>query len=140
MTASRWMKTASFFLFVIFVGHTIGTLFPISFGLAGDTVLAGMKSFRFDMMGGERSYWHFYFGANICLSLFLLLEALLIWNLSKWTEKEPLAMKSVLLLFLSGNLALAILSQIYFFIVPALCALLATICLGLALRSLPKSA
>lgn len=54
----------------------------MSFGPAGDAVLAAMRSFRFDMFESERTYFDFYFGGNLCLSLLVFLEALVIWLFS----------------------------------------------------------
>jgi hypothetical protein len=61
------------------IGHTVGGM--QSWSPPGRTeVLDAMKSFHFDADGVSRSYLDFYLGFGFIISVYLFLQALLLWQ------------------------------------------------------------
>jgi hypothetical protein len=116
------------------IGHTIGGVFGVDAppGTKEGTVVEAMKSNQFDVMGATRSYWDFFIGYGLTISVSGLLQAVVFWQLAGLAKTDPLRMRPIIAAFLLANLAFAILAWKYFFIPPLLGDLLITIALGLA--------
>ena len=73
MRARLWLRIASVFVFLFFLGHTAAVLIPQpSSGPAEDAAVGAMKAFHFDAMGAERTLWNFWEGFNYLLSVHVL--------------------------------------------------------------------
>ncbi len=94
-----------------------------------------MKSYRFDVMGSERTYWDFYEGFGLTVSVFLLLEAVVLWFLAKLAVKESNRLQPILLAYLVANVAQLVLVVRFFFLPPQVLSAATTLCLALALWS-----
>jgi hypothetical protein len=57
-------------------------------------------------MGMTRSYWDFYFGMGLAVSIFLLLEAIVFWQLGEWAKTDAPKLRPILIVFVLGYLAL----------------------------------
>src|ERR1700752_4364000 len=88
MKPSHWLRIASVIALLFAAGHSMGAM--ESWSPPGETdVLEAMRSFRFDAMGVTRTYWDFYFGFGLFISVFLLLQAILLWQLSAIAMTDP---------------------------------------------------
>jgi hypothetical protein len=95
-------------------------------------VVEAMKSNQFDVMGATRSYWEFFIGYGLTISISVLLQAVVFWHLAGLAKTDPRRMRPIIAAFLFANLGFAILAWKYFFIPPLVGDLLITTALGLA--------
>src|SRR3954447_20731712 len=86
--SSTFLRVASVLSFLLFLGHSAGVPWTPSDGGATSTVIGLMKSYRFDVLGSERTYWDLYEGFGLTNSVFLLLEAVVLWFLARLAVKE----------------------------------------------------
>jgi len=116
------------------IGHTIGGVFSVDApsGTKEGAVVAAMKSNQFDVMGATRSYWDFFIGYGLTISISGLLQAVVFWQFAGLAKTDPRRMRPIIAVFLLANLGFAILAWKYFFIPPLVGDLLITTALGLA--------
>jgi hypothetical protein len=129
-------RLAAYLLTFFCVGHTVGgMLVQKSLGPAADAVFGAMKTVVFDFEGARCSYYGFWFGFGLMVSVFLLLSAIVAWQLDKtdassWRITAPIAWA----LFVA-HLANAVICWAYFFTGAGILSTLAALLLGLgALR------
>jgi hypothetical protein len=139
--ATIFVRIASVLTLVHCVLHTIGGVFGSpSHGAEEIAVVESMKAHRFGVMGSMRSYWDFFFGYGLFVSVSLLALAVWLWQLSTLTKTnaaQTLPMLKVLCLCFLG---FTVISWNYFFIAPALVELLIALFIGLAFLATPGSA
>ena len=135
MRSSTFLRVASVLSVLFFLGHSAGAPWTPSDGGATSTVIGLMKSYRFDVMGSERTYWDFYEGFGLTVSVFMLLEAAVLWFLAKLAVKESNRLQPIVLAFLVANVAQLVLVVRFFFLPPQVLSAATTLCLALALWS-----
>src|SRR4029077_5580819 len=82
------LRIASFVMFLFAIGHSLGGM--KSGSPAGeDYVLRAMRSIHFHAAGANRTYMDFYTGFGWTLTIFLLLQAVLLWQLAAIAESNP---------------------------------------------------
>jgi hypothetical protein len=91
-----------------------------------------MKLHIFNVFGSMRTYWDFLIGYGLFLTIALLVQAILFWQLATLAKASPRATKPILALFLFNCVGIAIVSWKYFFVGPAVTQLLIAVCLALA--------
>jgi hypothetical protein len=91
-----------------------------------------MKANRFELMGNVRSYWEFYRGMGLMVTIFLTFEAVVFWQLSSLARTDAKRMRPILATFAVAYLAMAVNSQIYFFLAPVIVEMMIAILLVLA--------
>jgi hypothetical protein len=96
------------------------------------TVIEAMKSHRFDVLGAHRTYWDFYFGFGVMISVYLLVQAVVLWQLAS-LAKRGTQVRSIVASFLVAFAINAILVWKYFFTIPAIMVMVIALCLLLAL-------
>ena len=110
------------------VGHTVG--FRQSDPKWGvDTLLASMQSIHFDVQEFSRTYWDFYVGFGLFVTVLLLFAAVLAWQLSGLPAGTLALMRGTAWALALCFLAVTILSWRYFFIVPLVFSIVITVCL-----------
>jgi len=139
MKTSLLYRIASLLLVLFSIGHTIG--FRQTKGMVGaDTVVALMQSVRFPVQGFQRSYWDFYVGFGLFVTVFLLFSAVLSWGLAsagpEVLARMPAATWGLAICFVM----VTILSWGYFFMVPGIFATLIALCLLAAAARAGKTA
>jgi len=138
MKPSHFLRIASAIALLFALGHTLGAM--ESWSPQGETpVLAQMKSFRFDAMGVSRTYWDFYFGFGLLISVFLLLQAVVLRQLTSIALSEPTRVRPLVGSFFVASVASALLIWKFIFTVPVLFSIAISICLGLAFFTLPRA-
>jgi hypothetical protein len=95
-------------------------------------VLGAMKALRFDAMGSMRTYWDFYFGFGVFLSVNLILLSAVMWQLAALAETAPGSARTFIALLCIGFLVFAALSSLYFFVAPVVIEGIIAVVLGLA--------
>jgi len=131
MRPSLFLRIASIITLLFSAGHTMGGM--ESWSPQGDTaVLRTMKSFRFDAMGVSRTYWDFYLGFGLFISVFLLLQAVLLWQLAAIAKADPVRVRPLIASFFLASVACALPAWKFIFAAPVIFSLAITACLGLA--------
>ena len=83
MKASMLYRIAAVLLVLFEAGHTSG--FPWSDPKWGVDI-GSMRSTHFYIMGFSRTYWDFYVGFGLFVSVFLLLAVVLAWQLGAFRQ------------------------------------------------------
>jgi hypothetical protein len=126
------LRVASVVSLLLFAGHSAGGL--ASWSPAGQTaVVDAMKSTQVHVQGFTRSYWQFYIGFGWTLSVYLLAQTVLFWQLASRWQRESASMRPIITLFFAAAVATTILDWVFFFAVPLVMALVIAVCLGVAL-------
>jgi len=133
LTPSLFLRAAAVLSFLYFLGHSAGAPWVPSQGSGTDVVIGGMKSYRFEVFGAERTYWDFYEGFGLAVSVLVLLEAVVLWLLARLAATEAHRLRPILLAFLVANVALLVLVVRFFFLPPIVLCAASTLCLALAL-------
>lgn len=132
MRAAIFLRIASVFTFIHAVLHTIGGVFGSAAPGLQQATVAMMKANQFPVMGAMRSYWDFYRGMGLAVSVFLTMEAVVFWQLGSLAKTDALRLRPVLAVFSVGYLGFAVVSYRYFFVAPVMTEILIGLCLGLA--------
>ena len=128
MKASVFYRAAAVFLLLFAVGHTVG--FSQSDPKWGvDALLGSMRSIHFDVQGFKRSYWDFYVGFGLFVSVFLLFAAILAWQLGGLPRENLAPMRDITWALAVCFVAVAFLSWRFFFAVPVVFSVVITVCL-----------
>ena len=136
MTAKLYFRTASFLMATFAIGHTIGFLSSAGKPAESIPVLEAMKSVRFQTMGFERTYWDFYSGFGLLLTVFMLMSAFLLWRLGGASQGERGLTKSIARGLFASQVAMAILCATNLFWAPIIFSTLIAAITFLGLRGL----
>ncbi len=81
MKVSLLYRIASVLLVLFAVGHTLGfPETPPEWGVGA--IVNSMQTVHFDAQGFDRTYYDFYVGFGLFVSVFLLFAAVLAWHLA----------------------------------------------------------
>jgi hypothetical protein len=121
-------RIASVLLVLFAVGHTFGfRQTDPQWGV--DSLIGSMRSIHFDVQGFSRTYWDFFVGFGLIVTVFLLFAAVLAWQLGRLPEEALARMRGTAWAFASCIAAVTILSWKYFFTAPLVLTILITVCL-----------
>ena len=130
------LRIAAVFSLLFALGHTLGA--RRSWSPQGENeVLRAMRSVHFDVAGVSRSFLDFYRGFGFLLSVFLLLQAVVLWLLAGTIRTQPNVARPLVAAFAVANAANALLSWQFLFPVPAIFAGVLAVVLALALLRRP---
>ena len=131
MKPSLLLRISSILALLFAAGHTSGGLSLWS--PAGETeVLGAMRSFHFDAAGVSRTYLDFYLGFGFITGIYLLLQAVVFWQLASIAKADAFRVRPVIGSFLLANVVSAFLSWRFIFWVPVVSFAVVATCLGLA--------
>jgi hypothetical protein len=119
MTTRLMLRLASLISLLFAAGHSAGGLQKWSPTPAND-VLTAMTDRHFDMMGMSRSYLDLYLGLGWSISVFLLLQAVLLWQMATLARTNAAQLRPMIGAFMVATAASGILAWLYIFAVPAL--------------------
>ena len=128
MKASLLYRIASILLLLFAIGHTLGFR-KVDPKWGVDSLVAAMRTTTFDAQGSSRSYWDFYTGFGLFVSVFLLFVAFLAWQLGGLPAETLAGMRGIAWAFALCFVAVTVLSWGYFFVVPVIFSCVVTICL-----------
>ena len=131
MKASTFYRIASILILLFAVGHTLGfrTTDP-KWGV--DALVESMHSIHFTAQGFSRTYWDFYVGFGLFVSVFLLLAAVVAWQLGSLPAETLRGMRTVGWALALSFAAATILSWKFFFIIPIVFSAVISLCLIMA--------
>lgn len=141
MKTTLYLRIASVLTIVHAVLHTIGgVLSKPNNGAPEIAIIDAMKSRAFNVMGSMRTYWDFFFAYGILVSIALLVEGILLWQVATIAKKDPVAVKPILILFTLNFLVTAAIAWKYFFFAPAITEMLIAGFLAAAYFAAPSKA
>lgn len=109
-------RVAAGLLVVFCVMHTAGGMLSRKpRGPAADSVLTVMRDVHFTFMGADCTFYGFWLGFGLMVSVFLLLAAVVAWHLGGASEEERLRLAPVAWALFVSQVLTAILSWAYFF-------------------------
>lgn len=130
-----FLRIASVLTFIHAVLHTIGGVFGSADPGPASIAVAAMRSNRFLLLGNLRSYWDFYRGLGLTVTICLTAEAVLFWQLGALAKTDARRLRPILATFLVAYAVLAANSKVYFFFGPVVTEILIAACLGVAIYS-----
>jgi hypothetical protein len=128
-----FLRVASVLTLIHAVLHTIGGVFGDPEPGAASIAVAAMKANTFPLMGHTRSYWDFYMGLGLTVSILLTVEGVAFWLLGELAKRDAVRLRPILAVFAVGYLALTVNSYMYFFVGPVIVEILIAACLLIAI-------
>ena len=137
--ARLWLRATAVILAFFAVGHTVGTAVPrVTHGAEEAALFRAMQGFRFPVMGFTRSYWEFYRGFAITISILQVALAVVSWQAATLAGREPRAAVPLATTVVVTCLALTIASLEFFFYGPIVTAAAASVCAAAGLWCLRR--
>jgi len=137
--ARTLLRIAAIITAVQAAAHTFGgVLGPIQ---PGNQMIAAaaMKANQFDAMGSARTFWDFFIGFGLCVSVFLVLEAGLLWNIAETVDDRVTDWRFMLILLLVCNAGIGVLGVLFFFPATVIAPGVNLICMGIVLAKLLRT-
>jgi hypothetical protein len=132
MTTSLMLRIAAAITLLYFTGHTLGSPWIPAAGPLEASVVEAMKTHQFEALGSSRTYWDFYYGFGWAISGFLLLQAVVLWQLAGLARTSPPTLRPIIAAFLASFALNAFVAWKFFFAVPAAMAVAIAACLAIA--------
>jgi len=129
MKPALLLRITSIITFLFALLHTLGGTEVWSPAGENDALRA-MRSFRFDVEGVNRTYLDFYLGFGFTISVYLFLQAVLLWQLATIAKVDSVRTRPLIVSFFVASLVCAFLSLKFIFAVPAIFAAVIAACLG----------
>src|SRR6516162_6660322 len=133
MKPFHFLRAAAVFTLLYCAGHTIGMPWTPYTDAVATSVLETMKTHSFEDQGFKGTYWDLYFGFGLIISVYLLVQAVVLWQVASLAKTDAIRVRPIVVSFLVAFVINAALSWKYFFIVPVVLAVLTAICLAIAL-------
>jgi phosphoglycerol transferase MdoB-like AlkP superfamily enzyme len=128
-----FLRIASVLTMIHCILHTFGgVLSSPKHGSEELAVVETMKAHTFNVMGSMRSYWDFFFGYGLGVTITLLIQSLLFWQLATMCKTNVAWTRPIVLLFFFNFVAMSAVVWRYLFIAPAITELLIAACLAAA--------
>jgi hypothetical protein len=125
-------RSASVLLVIFCLLHTGGgMLAQKSLGPASDAVFEAMKSVHFDFNGADCTWYGFWFGFGLTASIFLLLSAVVAWQLEQVPSELWSRVELISWAFVVSHVANTMLAWKYFFTGPGVFGTLISVLLAL---------
>ena len=119
MTTTLLLRIASVISLLFTAGHTMGGLRKWS-PMGDNAVLEAMTDVRFDAMGANRSYLDFFMGFGWSISVFMLMQTVLLWQLASLARTDPERLRPMMAVIALATVASGVIAWRFIFPVPAL--------------------
>jgi hypothetical protein len=129
MKAKIYYRIAAVLLLLFAVAHTLGFR-QTDPTWRVDSLVASMQSIHFNVQGFSRTYWDFFVGFGLFVSVFLLFSAVLAWQLSRLPAETLPQMRAVAWTFAICFAAITGLTWRFFFVAPLVFSIVITVCLA----------
>ncbi len=133
MRSSLFLRIASVLTFIHAVLHTVGGVFGKPSPGVAAMVDATMRANRFPVFGVTRSYADFYFGMGLGITIFLLVAAVLLWQMGTLAKTDAARLRPMMAAIVVGFLTFAVVSYLYFFAAPVVVEVLIAASVGVAM-------
>jgi hypothetical protein len=131
VTTTLLLRIASVISLLFTAGHTMGGLRKWS-PMGDNAVLKAMTDVRFDTMGANRSYLDFFMGFGWSISVFMLMQTILLWQLASLARTDPARLRSTIAVIAIATVASGVIAWRFIFPVPAVFSGVLAIALALA--------
>jgi hypothetical protein len=131
MTPTLLLRIASVISLIFAAGHTMGSLRKWS-PMGDNAVLKAMTDVRFDTMGANRSYLDFFMGFGWSLSVFMLMQTILLWQLASLARTDPARLRPMIAVIALATVASGVIAWRFIFPVPAVFSGVLALALALA--------
>ena len=118
VTTTLLLRIASVISLIFAAGHTMGGLRKWS-PMGDNAVLKAMTEVRFDTMGANRSYLDFFMGFGWSLSVFMLMQTILLWQLASLARTDPARLRPMIAVVALATVASGVIAWRFIFPVPA---------------------
>jgi hypothetical protein len=129
MRPTVFLRIASVLTLLHAALHTIGGVFGKAAPGIGAATEAVMRANYFQVLGVTRSYWEFYHGMGLGITISLTAEGLLFWFLGSLAKNHAGELRPILWIFALAYLVFAVNSYTYFFSGPVIGEILIAVCL-----------
>jgi hypothetical protein len=119
MKTTLWLRIAAGLALFNAAGHTIGLLAP-PHDPEAQAAIGAMQLHHFNAMGSTRTFWDFYYGFSLIITVTLLLVAVLCWQLASLAKTDPARVRPLIASLCAAAVAFTILSWLYLFAAPTL--------------------
>jgi hypothetical protein len=119
MTTTLFLRIASIVSLLFTLGHSMGGLKKWS-PMGDNDVLTAMTNVHFDMMGVSRSYLDFFLGLGWSISVLMLMQTVLLWQLASLARTRPADVRPMVAVIAVAALATGVIAWRFIFPVPAL--------------------
>lgn len=119
MTRTLLLRIASVISLLFTAGHSMGGLKKWS-PMGENEVLRSMTTVHFDTVGVSRSYLDFFMGFGWSISVAMLLQTVLLWQMSSLARNNAANVRPMIAVFALATLASGAIAWRFIFPVPAL--------------------
>jgi hypothetical protein len=131
MTPRSWLRIASIIALIFATGHALGGINHWS-PLGDNPVLQSMQTVHFEIMGVRRSYFDFYVGFGHSLTVMMVLQAVVLWQLAVLAGTNAVVVRPIVAAIGVATAVGGVIAWRFIFPVPALFSLGLVACLALA--------
>jgi hypothetical protein len=118
-TTTLLLRISAVISLLFAIGHSLGGLKRWS-PMGDNEVLKSMETVRFDTMGANRSYLDFFMGFGWSLTVAMLLQSVLLWQLASLARTDAAQVRPMIAAFALATLASGAVAWRFIFPVPAL--------------------
>ena len=119
MKVTLLLRIASVISLVFTAGHSAGGLQKWS-PMGENDVLKAMTDIRFDTMGANRSYLDFFMGFGWSITVAMLLQTILLWQLAALARSDPARTRPMIAVFALATAASGVIAWRFILPIPAL--------------------
>jgi hypothetical protein len=119
MTTTLLLRIAAVISLLFAAGHSRGGLRKWS-PMGENEVLMAMREHQFDTMGVSRSYLDFFMGFGWSISVAMLLQTILLWQMASLARTNAVQVRPMIAAFAVATFATAVIAWRFIFPVPAL--------------------
>ena len=131
VTTTLLLRIASVISLIFTAGHTMGGLRKWS-PMGDNAVLRAMTDVRFETMGANRSYLNFFMGFGWSISVFMLMQTILLWQLASLARTDPARLRPMIAVIALATVASGVIAWRFIFPVPAVFSGVLALALALA--------
>src|SRR5215467_2539714 len=114
MTTTLLLRIASVISLVFTAGHSLGGLRKWS-PMGDNDVLRAMTAVRFDTMGANRSYLDFFLGFGWSISVAMLMQTVLLWQMASLARTNPASVRPMIVVIGLATIASAVIAWRFIF-------------------------
>jgi hypothetical protein len=119
MNRANLLKISSIISVIFALGHTMGGIKKWS-PMGDNNVLKTMSDVHFQVYGASRSYLDFFMGFGWSLSISMLVQAAILWQMSKLEEGDSKIIRPMIAVFIFATLGSMAISGVFLFMIPVL--------------------
>jgi hypothetical protein len=119
MNTTLLLRIASGISLLFAIGHSIGGLQKWS-PMGDNEVLKAMTAVQFDVMGAQRSYFDFYVGFGWSISVTMLMQAVLLWQMASVAKTNATAVRPMIAAIALATLAGGVIAWVFIIPIPAI--------------------